>query len=227
MSISRETISEMVYDVVRDTTFNLAAEKFIDFAILDLNRARPLINIEEHEIEAADILTNGGMMFDLPTGFDIAKDKIVNVELLDEGNYETRTYPNYIKDFWIYNVSTGVSKLRFVSEYKIGDIFKIYWRSSYSFDTELGSNIPDSLTQPLVLSCAYHYARALAMRYAQAKAEGGDAINFISNKQAMQELADGLKKDFDILIKELPDQGPGVVPDNTPESKPSRMRQVY
>ena len=228
-NISRQTIVELVYDLIRDNSAQpLAAEKFIEYALLDLNRDRPLINITAHTFSDAERLTQGGMQIDLPSGYDIAQDKIVDIELLYLGTQDSQNTPNYLTqyDWFIYPVSTGSSALRFNSQRASTQSIKIYWRSNYSFDTEVGSNIPLSLSQPLTLITAYHYAKAIAVKYSQARSEGGDEIRFIANKEAMFQAAKSYKEDYDRLIQQMPTIQYGIVPQNTQQARVQNYRWI-
>ena len=227
--LSRQTIVEQVFNLVKDTTFGLDPAPYVNMALLKISRDRPLIKTDDHLIVSDNVLDQGGLEFDLPTGFDKGRDQIVSVELLDRDNsFRSLNPPQYVHSQWyLYDVSTGTTKLRFVASYDAGEKFRIKYRSEYSFDTQSGSNLPDSLREPVVLYTASQYALAIATRYAQAKTDGLDFINMTENKNMFMELFKTFIGQYSELVKELPTDPAGVVPVRGIDSMPNRMGDLF
>lgn len=214
MPLSRQTIVEQVFNIVKDTTFNLDPSAYINYALLAISKDRPFIKTFDHLVVADDVLDQGGLQFSLPTGFDTGRDMIKSVELLDRTrNYASLNPPNIIEnDHFLYDTETGVTKLRFISNWDEGEKLRIKYQSEYSFDTESGSNVPDSLREPIVLYTAAQYALAIAIKYGQAKTDGLDFINMTENKTTFMELYKNLKEQYENLVKAMPISQDGVVP---------------
>lgn len=223
MAITRREIASLVRDLFWDTVFETPIEPYLDFGIDRLNIDRPRINVTDYTVVSGDV-DNDGTVFALPTGFDIARDRIMSIE--DLGTDNDREIPAvFIPDWMLYQIDTDTVKIQILSTYEAGRIFRIKWRSSYTY-SDSSSNIPDSLARPIALITTYYYIKAVATKLAQARREGGDEIGFTAQMSNLRELAESYLEEYKIFIKEVQPSPIGVVPDGIHESRISRMGRI-
>jgi len=223
MAISRREISDLVRDLFSDTVFETSPEAYIDLGIDRLNRDRPHIQILDYTVQAADVAEDGTIIA-TPTDFDQARDRLVSIEDLDfDGKRELPGI--YITDWELYQTTSDTVVIQIYTTYDENRIFRISWRSSYKF-TDSTSNIPDSLARPLTLITTYYYVNSVIAKLSQERQVGGDEIAFATQVGNLRSQAELYMKEYDGLVKELPQAPAGVTPDNIVQSAPSRMGNV-
>lgn len=224
MALSRSEISNLVLELFKDNILGTNVEPFIDFGIDRLNLDRPHINVTDYTVQAGDLPERGGTVFAVPTGFDLARDRIACIEDLNTDG--VRSIPAlYIFDFELYQTTTDVVKIQVLQTLQAGRKLRISWRSRYTFE-DGESNVPDSLARPLTLITAYYYIMAVVARLAQNKKEGGDEIAAITQMTNVRQLGEIYMQEYQALVKELAPSPAGVTPTNIPASRPSRMGRI-
>ena len=225
MSLTKLQLSGLVNNLFVDTMFKTDPESYFEYALERLNRDRPHINIYNHTIVSGEDNSDTGSIIDLPSDFDIARDKIVGIEDLSDDGISRMAYLDP-SSFFLYGESSTSTKIRFYNIFDVGDMIRVNYRSTYVF-TDSSSNIPDSLSKPLAYITAFFVIKSVLGKMVLDKKQGGDEIAIIGRIGAMKDLMDGMLAEYMAFVKELQPFPTGVVPE-TPIAAPTRMvRMVH